>query len=677
MAIDNKMTLDDIGGFLAKLSEKSSSVYWLSSPDFEKIEFISPAYEEIWGRSREELYANPELWITYLHPEDADDHNPITVMRDRVAELGSNARYDESYRIVRPDGEIRWILDRGFPIINAEGECYGVTGFATDITEQKRIEEELKRAKEQAEAANKAKSEFIANMSHDIRTPLSGIISMSEVMLKSPDLLTMANIEVIYQAGHRLLTMLNQIIDYVDMDEPTHLGVNEVFSPATIVEDLLALFKPAAINRNLSLQSHLSKRVPTYLKGYGEAVHRTILNLVGNAMKFTNDGGVTINVDFEPDGDEQGNLIIQVKDTGIGIPDEAKERIFQRFERVLPSYEDNKPGAGLGLSIVKGFVDELGGSIKFASTVGEGTTFTCSFPLAIAQQAPNKQRHYTKVADKSHLDASDLQITMANTKEPVAQRGGTAKKLLLVEDNPTAAKAACMLLQSFGFDVDHAATGGSAIDLALAHDYELIFMDIGLPDMTGFVASETIRQTKQAIPIIALTGHAKLDNVESKNAGLTDLVLKPLTLDAAATVFEQYLGYEIKVAKRNGHDGPAIQPQDEGQVINFADAVEKAGGKTALAEELLAMFYTELPKDKAAIGKLLASGNIEGLADELHRIKGGAFYCGGVELRQLISELYNRAEDLEDLGEIKPLIEALYVEMDRYIAEYRERFLQD
>src|SRR6185437_15188103 len=127
---NNKLTLEDIGSFLGKLAEKSESVYWLSSADFKKIQYISPAYEKIWGRNRDILYKEPELWITYLHPDDVVGHHPIHAMAERVEKEGPSARYHESYRIIRPDGEIRWIIDQGFPIYNVDGQCCGITGVA-------------------------------------------------------------------------------------------------------------------------------------------------------------------------------------------------------------------------------------------------------------------------------------------------------------------------------------------------------------------------------------------------------------------------------------------------------------------------------------------------------------------------------------------------------------------
>ncbi|USQ15236.1 PAS domain-containing protein (plasmid) [Legionella lytica] len=181
------LNLDNVGDFLSKYTEFSDQVYWISSPDFSAIKYISPSYEKIWGRPRQELYHNPELWITFLHPEDAKTHHPIHEMARKIQVEGEKARYEEHYRIIRPDGSIRWILDRGFPLFDTQGTCYGVTGIAVDITEIKQRELELNLAKEAAEAANQAKTEFMENMRHDIRTPLTGIVGFAELLKMESD----------------------------------------------------------------------------------------------------------------------------------------------------------------------------------------------------------------------------------------------------------------------------------------------------------------------------------------------------------------------------------------------------------------------------------------------------------------------------------------------------------
>ncbi len=212
----NNLTLENLGIFLEQLAQASDNVYWLSSPDLKKIEYISPAYEKIWGRSREDLYKNPELWITYLHPEDVEGYNPLHLFSEQIVALGPKARYNADYRIIRPDGEIRWLIDRGFPIYDNTGKCCGVTGVAVDVTKEKLAEAELRKAKEAAEAASQAKTEFMENMRHDIRTPLTGIVGFAQIIKEeTKDNKIKEYADNLTASGETLLEFLNEILDAV------------------------------------------------------------------------------------------------------------------------------------------------------------------------------------------------------------------------------------------------------------------------------------------------------------------------------------------------------------------------------------------------------------------------------------------------------------------------------
>jgi len=535
------------------------------------------------------------------------------------------------------------------------------------FSKNKQVIEGIKRRTIIAEKSSQAKSEFLANMSHDIRTPLSGIFTTAEAMRSSPDLMTPQNIELICQSSHQLLTMLNQVMDFVNMDDPTHLGVEEAFSPTTVIEDLVTLFKPAAFNRNLVLESDISRQVPEFLIGYGEAIHRTILNLISNAMKFTNEGGVTISVDFDYRTKSHGDLVVRVKDTGRGIPADALEKIFQRFERVLPTYKDSKLGTGLGLAIVQRYIDELGGHVSCQSVVGKGSTFTCVFPLSIPDEVAGKIPHYLVTADKLHLEEP---VPASDADEPAEEQEQTSEKILVVEDNPTAARAACMLLKGIGFETDHASDGKTAVELAVSNNYSMIFMDIGLPDISGFEASKKIRDTGATMPIVALTGHASLDEAESTQAGLSGLIVKPLSVQEARDSLAHYLGYDVSESETSDSE------ESSSGLIDFEQVTEAVSGNETVARELLELFYEEIPTNKSAIGKFLATGDREGLAKEIHRIKGGASYCGIPAIHELLTDIYTRLRDLVELDEMKPLFESLFVELDRYVEDYKQRFLK-
>lgn len=378
-----QIVLEDIGDFLAKLAEKSNSVYWLSSPDFARIEYISPAYERIWGRSREELYAEPQKWITFLHPDDAQLNHPIESMKEKVDTLQADARYEENYRIVRPNGEIRWILDRGFPIINQNNECLGVTGVAIDITEEKKTEEALQRAKEQAEAANKAKTEFLANMRHDFRTPFVGILGMAQLLeSEEQDLKKKEGLSCITQSAQALLDQLNEILEFIQLEEAVFPILDKQFHLAQVVRELGDMMRPSATHKGLQLKVKSDLAIGEVI-GDRIRTHRILSNLLSNAIKFTQQGTVSLEVKLLKQKENRVLIQFIVEDTGIGIPQDKRDVIFERFNRLTSSYSGVYNGKGLGLRLVKQFLDELGGEVAVKSAEGKGSRFEVLIPYKL------------------------------------------------------------------------------------------------------------------------------------------------------------------------------------------------------------------------------------------------------------------------------------------------------
>jgi PAS domain S-box-containing protein len=375
----SKLTLKDIGNFLSKLAERSESVYWLSSPDFREIQYISPAYEKIWGRPREILYTEPELWITYLHPDDAKNRHPIHEMAKRVVELGAAARFEESYRVIRPDGEVRWVLDRGFPVYDERGYCHSVMGVAIDITREKQIEEALRQV-------NLAKTEFLANMSHDLRTPLQAILMMTEVLqkkLQTSEFLKPLN--TISKAGNELMQLIEEILSFSKLESGKQILRPEIFDLRELIEELNNIMLEAARVKNIQLHFSYAADVPLQVTQDVTAVKRILMNLLGNAIKFTQQGYVQLMVSVVKIKGDVLWLQFMVEDTGIGIPQGKLDVIFERFSQVESGHKKQHEGIGLGLAIVKQLVQNLGGEIRVLSKLGRGSVFTCVLPFLLQQ----------------------------------------------------------------------------------------------------------------------------------------------------------------------------------------------------------------------------------------------------------------------------------------------------
>lgn len=579
MALNEQLSLEGLGDFLKKLAENSEDVYWLSSPDFEKIQYISPAYDKIWGRSPEELYKNPEIWATFLHPDDVEGYQPIHSMRDKVAELGGAARYREEYRIIRPDGTTRWIVDRGFPVLNQAGECCGVTGVAVDVTRIREHEQALLAAKEAAEAVSKAKSDFIANMSHDLRTPMTGITGMIDALLfVSEDTKSALNqpglsdtelkellenfstrteeyMGVAKSSARELLRLFNEVLEAVRLESGKVDAEEEVFDLRDTIQRKIQLLRPVADHKNIDLRLSIDEKAPNYLKGLRRYLSRSLLNLVSNALKFTEKGYVEVSVSLRDSDLPASELVpgkivgvtIQVKDTGIGIPDDKFAAIFENFSRLTSSYQGTYKGSGLGLYTVKQYVKAMQGDIQVESKVGEGSTFTLQLPFAISSQ--EVLTHEQNVTEDSLLANNTKRESSVNTTVDLrvgSASGEISSQILLVEDNPMAAKAACLALERLKCQIDIADSGQQAIEWVRRKSYDLIFMDLGLPDFDGLEATRRIRDLNDpvavATPIVALTGHATTEKREECLAGgMQEVLTKPAYPAVLQSVLQQWV----------------------------------------------------------------------------------------------------------------------------------------
>lgn len=640
-----RLSLDDVGEFLAKFTENSDHVYWISSPDFKKIQYISPSYEKIWGRSRDELYKNPEIWITYLHPDDAKKHHPINEMAKKITLLGDKARYAEHYRIIRPNNEIRWIMDSGFPLYDDKGICYGVTGIAIDITEQKNIEQELKQAKEKAEAANRAKDEFLANMSHDIRTPLTGIIGMSAILEQEVEKLEeKEHAHWVNVSGEQLLALLNSVLDVVSIGsrQENHINI-EAVTIKQLLHNIAELERPTIKLKQLDLTVDVDSSVPDLIHTDPLKLHRILLNLLGNAIKFTDKGGVLLKVQYRPLNDKQGQLELFVSDTGAGITKEDQDKVFDRFFRSNPSYKGQYTGFGVGLHIVQQYVALLKGSISLDSELGIGTTFKVSIPVTIAQHHTKTTSCSTPIHHAYHgINDNNVAPKSTGQTNEFISSGDNSPFLLLVEDNPIALKVVESTVKQTRCQFLSATTGEEALKLAQAHAFDLILSDIGLPGLSGNELAASIRAMEQTlgkkpIPIIGLTAHVAKDaEQESLQAGMTKVISKPINL----SVLQDLLHYVEKkstsdthrFAKELAHDEADLFQLDQYPLLDIQSGINTLGTMETLQELLTLMLYVDLPKDLDAITKAYAKQQWDIVEKTAHKMKSGALYCGVIRM---------------------------------------------
>src|SRR5271154_3452124 len=364
-----------------QLADHVREVFFILSPALKQMTYISPAYDEIWGRSRQELYDRPEAWSESVHAEDREQVGAF------YARCMQGVESEMEYRVVQPGGSVRWIRARSFPVLDGNGKLIRAVGIAEDITTQRLALGDMQRTRAAAEAANRIKSEFLANMSHELRTPLNGILSMAEMALDTDSTYELREyLSMLKASADSLLTVINDILDFSKIEadkldfEPIEFNIRG---------NVVASMKSLAIRahaKDLELNCRVRPEVPNVVFGDPRRLRQIVINLVGNAIKFTERGEVTLDVQVESAEPGSSLLHFTVADSGIGIPQEKRTKIFDAFTQADGSTARRYGGSGLGLTLSRQLVEMFGGGLWLESVVGKGSTFhfTARFEVTAA-----------------------------------------------------------------------------------------------------------------------------------------------------------------------------------------------------------------------------------------------------------------------------------------------------
>jgi len=482
---------------------------------------VNKQMEALTGCTRDELIGAP-FKSYFTDPERAEAGIKLVLSEKKVTdyELTACAR-DGKQTVVSYNATT--FYDRGRTL-------QGVFAAARDVTERKRVEAELHQAKAMAETASQTKSNFLAGMSHEIRTPLNAIIGMADLLKETP--LTpdqRAYAEVFQEAGNSLLLLINDILDLSKMEADQLVLEETDFNLAEILKNAMSLMNLRAHEKSLSLVYNLAPEVPTFLTGDVMRLRQILLNLIGNAIKFTERGEVALRVEHEAGASEPGLLRFSVSDTGIGIPLDKLEAIFKSFTQVDSSTSRKYGGTGLGLTISKRLVELMGGRIWVESISDRGTTFYFTVRL--------------RVRTGASLPASETRVPSV----PHVIAGSDREVCVLVADDSIHNR---MLLQAYlrspQYLVEIVENGAEALEKVQVRHYDVVLMDMQMPVMDGYTATRAIRQWEQSenrrpLPIIALTAYALSgDRNKCLEAGCTDYLAKPIKKEALFAVIAEH-----------------------------------------------------------------------------------------------------------------------------------------
>ncbi|MCA8965827.1 MAG: PAS domain-containing protein, partial [Planctomycetes bacterium] len=454
----------------------------------------------------EEYTPTVESAIAFYSPES------LRVVQAAVDEAMATGRpYAFELELITAKGRKIWVASNGAAVFE-EGAPVRIVGAFQDITERRRVADELRAAKEAAEAASRAKSAFLATMSHEIRTPMNGVLGYASLLQETPlQEQQREYLAVIERSGQSLLRIIDDILDYAKI-EAGHLQLERIeLDPRQLVAEAVQLLEPRAAEKGLRLSVHSEEGVPELLIGDPWRLQQILVNLLGNAVKFTAEGGVEVGVRWGA-----GQLRVAVRDSGIGISAEQQALLFQEFSQADSSTRRRFGGTGLGLAISLRLVQSMGGTIGVDSEPGRGATFWFEVPLQVASAA--SEHPTTGVPPVAPSDAPAATTARA--------------RVLLVEDNDVNRHLATKFLASLACEVEVAENGVEAVEKARSGDFELILMDCLMPEMDGYEATRVIRQQEAAgrrrVPIVALTANALTsDRQDCFAAGMDDYLAKP------------------------------------------------------------------------------------------------------------------------------------------------------
>ena len=613
----------------------------------EKILFANHGFCEMSGYEADELLGQRAAQIFAK-----GENNELMEQKNEERKRGTTDAYEIVVKNKR--GEIRWWLVSGAPRYNDQGELVGSIGIHLDITDQKQLELELTVAREQAEQSTKSKEVFLANMSHEIRTPMNAILGMSGQLAKTG--LTKKQLfylDAINGASENLLVIINDILDLSKI-EAGKLSLEKIaFEPRAIVKRAMQALNHKAEEKGLALtNSILDDRISKVMMGDPYRLNQILLNIISNAVKFTEKGGVDIKLEVINDTKQSQTVQVSVKDTGIGMEEKFRESLFEKFSQEDASVTRQYGGTGLGMSICRQLIELMDGEIFVESEKGSGSTisFVITFPKGSEDDLPSQE---VFVADENML---------------------AGKKILVVDDNEMNRLLATTILTNYSAETVEAGNGQESVDYLLNNTVDLVLMDIQMPVMNGFDAAKFIRKNiSKDLPMIALTANAiKGDNEKCIEAGLNTYLAKPFKEDDLMKMIAGMLKTNGSVNTQKKTEVVTEEPEPVYYDISEIKIISR--GNEDFINKMLKMFVEQIPVfvndmlEKQAEGEFITVGEIA------HRIKPTIDNMGIASSKTIIREIEKMGKANEDNGNMEALIKKVEADIAKAVEAIKKDF---
>ena len=632
---------------LALVARKTDNPVIITDAD-DRIEWVNPSFESLAGYTLDEVRGLRPGGFLQGPDTDAEARRRIAI----AIAHGEPVR-QEILNYSR-QGNTYWLDLDIQPVHDEAGRLVNFVAVQTNITRRKELEHQLRQAKEDADRSNQAKSQFLANISHELRTPLNGIIGISELLQRDrarPD--ADNQLATLKDSANGLLEIINDLLDLSKIEARSLELELRAFDLGRLLRNLENLFRPQADGKGVTLHLDIQEEVPRHLHGDEQRLRQVLMNLIGNALKFTQRGTVTLSIEPRAAFGDTCNLAFRVTDSGPGIEPSARDKIFEPFGQADASLARRYGGTGLGLTICQRLVELMGGSIQVESVEGQGATFSFVLPLLVASETEVRR-----------LDEDQGDVGVESfAGEP---------SVLLVDDNPVNRHVGEAMLGELGMQVTSCQDGASALEAFASGVFDLVLLDIQMPDMNGYDVAIRMRDLdathQRHTPLVAVTAHSAPD-LDSRQAGFMDGYLtKPLTFQGLYRMLARWLDdgehpatgstVDETVSGNKPESGSSLADEP---MVDRDLVLRNLGGNPRLMDTLKDLFEQQHEQYLEAITSAHGERDAAALAEAAHGLKGAVGYFTAGRLWQAVSDMEKEARggSLPDSATLSELDQAV------------------